>query len=267
MTTIYYKLIIMLDNNILYVLLAILPAIIYSVILYKFIPSKMIGGHRTRRYLSASFISPILVLFVHYLFPNIWTKFPFIDSEISKIITCFLEIALVEELIKYITYSWVTSHRKNHEHDYPIATLFYCMMCSVGFAIVENIYYLINWGEGILFIRSITAVIIHMTCGIIMGYFIALSKLYTLNKENKISYLTYNPIRKIYFIVIGLISSIFLHGLYDYSITIVNQNHELSFITDFIIITGLIVSIFLSKSMIKISKQLKKDSSVKELEL
>jgi RsiW-degrading membrane proteinase PrsW (M82 family) len=81
-------------------------------------------------------------------------------------------VVLIEELTKFITYLWVTSHRKNSSHDYPIATLFYCMMSAAGFSIVENIYYLINWGEGVLFIRSITAIIMHLNCGIINHYFV-----------------------------------------------------------------------------------------------
>lgn len=258
----------MVQNNILYVLYAILPAIIYSWALFKFVPEKMIGLHRARRYISAAFLSPILVLFIHYIFPTIWTKieYPICGSYYNLLFTCLIEIALVEEVTKYMTYSWVTVHRKNSAHDYPIATLFYCMMSAAGFSIVENLYYLINVGESVLFIRSFTAIVLHLNCGIIMGYFIAKSKLYSFDKNIDVPYIKYNPIEKIRLVLTGVVGAILLHGLYNYNMALSASDNDISIVV-YVILFGTITSVILSRKLIKESIKLKQGELVKELEL
>ena len=55
-----------------------------------------------------------------------------------------VQIGILEESSKYTIFQWVSSERLSQKHDLPIATMYYSMMTSLGFATTENISYLIT---------------------------------------------------------------------------------------------------------------------------
>ncbi len=86
----------------------------------------------------------------------------------------FLGTALIEEGVKYIVlkkFTW-----KNPEFDYTFDAIVYSVCVGMGFAIIENIMYVLENGLGNAIMRAITAVPGHAVFAIYMGYYYGLAK-------------------------------------------------------------------------------------------
>ena len=100
-------------------------------------------------------------------------------------------------------YKWVLSSVSTITTKESLKIILYCVVCASGFAISENIfYYLPKGGLNFMIIRSYTAVPSHISCAIIMGYF--LSKF----RNNK----------KLIFLFLGLIIPMMCHALYNFTL-------------------------------------------------
>jgi len=132
-----------------------------------------------------------------------------------KILEWFFAIALMEELAKYFVVR--ISVFNGPALDEPLDIMLYMVVAALGFAAVENILYLFAPTGGLslaailqttllaTFIRFIGATLLHTLCSATIGYFWALSSL-----RNK---------NKVLLTVMGICLAVFLHGLYNFSIT------------------------------------------------
>jgi RsiW-degrading membrane proteinase PrsW (M82 family) len=132
-----------------------------------------------------------------------------ITENIFKNIFIFsmIGVALVEEGVKYITLLNYNFPKKDFNEPYD--GIIYSLVLTMGFAMVENIMYVIGSGsEGasVSILRMLTAIPMHATCGIVMGYFLGLAKM---NKKNKSKNF-----------ILSIISPVLIHGLYNYFIFI-----------------------------------------------
>ena len=78
-------------------------------------------------------------------------------------------------------------------------------MVSMGFATVENIFYVASHGFTVAILRMFTAVPLHAVTGVMMGYFMGLAKF---KKNNQ-------PM-----LFLGMLVPVLFHGSYDYFIFI-----------------------------------------------
>lgn len=239
-------------------ILAICPIILYSYLVYKLAPNKFISTHRARRYLVLGLLSPMLVFLIYFIFPD-WGEPKHTNAILSLILYAFIQVGMLEETIKYTSFWWVGKERISEKYDLPIATMFYSMMTAVGFAITENIAYLIqaqnNCAEihemiRLIEMRSLTAVIAHMICGVIMGYFLAKSRQVTDTIFLK------NKINKIKYIFMGIFWASLFHGVYDYNYMLPMHNYSWTF-SIIILIFGLIIGKFIINKLIKQSVELR----------
>ena len=79
----------------------------------------------------------------------------------------FLVAALCEEAVKLIALrlgSWRNSH-----FNYRFDGIVYGVSVAVGFAILENVMYVTQYGFGTALVRAFTAVPLHAFCGAVMG--------------------------------------------------------------------------------------------------
>lgn len=112
-------------------------------------------------------------------------------------------VALFEEGFKFL-FLRAFIYKKSDFNE-PYDGILYAVVISMGFALVENIFYVIgNEGReiGVAFLRMFTAIPLHATCGVIMGYYVGKTKM--VNKKKSL------------ILLIGLLTSILIHGLYDY---------------------------------------------------
>lgn len=96
----------------------------------------------------------------------------------------FLHHAVVtsalEEFFKWLIL--IVSIYKHVEFDDPYDGILYGASVSLGFATVENILYLLNFGMNEAFIRALLPVSSHALFGVVMGYYIGRAKFSTSNQ-------------------------------------------------------------------------------------
>lgn len=124
-----------------------------------------------------------------------------------NILFYFLVVALAEEGAKYYLLkrnSWNAPHF-NCRFDGVV----YAAFVSLGFALAENVGYVLQYGMGTALIRAVTAVPGHACFGIFMGAFYGAAKQYEhYNIEQSRSYR-----------ILALVVPTLLHGTYDFIAT------------------------------------------------
>ena len=118
----------------------------------------------------------------------------------------FVVIGFSEEFVKFFFLRYVLYPR--NFFDEPLDGIVYSVMISMGFASLENVLYIMNSQHGfhvglqIGLLRMFTAVPAHAAFGLIMGYFVGLSK--------------FKPEREQSLQFMGLSLAVILHGAYDF---------------------------------------------------
>ena len=168
------------------------------------------------------------------------------------------------------------------------------MMSSVGFSIVENISYLINYRNSLIelifqemsygtiynpievqsfisdevmnlaFTRAISAVILHMLCGIIMGYFLVKShreKYYHKTEPDEDITMKNSQFKRWYYVGCAIVSAAILHGVYDLNLML-PQNMWVYYFHILNILGGLLIGYLIIKVIIKQSRELRKSQNV-----
>ena len=123
--------------------------------------------------------------------------------------------------------------------------ILFAVVVSLGFAVMENFYYLDHYGITVVIMRTVITIPAHLFMSIPMGYYVAKSRLeLDSKKESKFGF-----IMSFIFLFGGWLFSSFLHGLYDFLLSL-NMEKEAYF---HIILMG-IISYMFSKNAIKASK-------------
>jgi RsiW-degrading membrane proteinase PrsW (M82 family) len=112
----------------------------------------------------------------------------------------FFKVALVEEFSKFIFIRFILYNNKNFNE--PFDGIVYACMVGMGFATLENIIYVFQYGAPTGFVRMFTAVPAHATFAVLMGYFLGKAK-FTHRKE-------------LYYGILALLIPTAFHGAYDY---------------------------------------------------
>ena len=127
------------------------------------------------------------------------------DHILYNIILYFGIVAFAEESSKYIMLkrrSW-NSPAFNCQYD----GIVYAVFVSLGFALWENISYVMAYGFATAIVRALTAVPGHACFGVFMGVFYGIAKRYDRRK---------NPSESKIFRVFAVVVPALLHGAYDY---------------------------------------------------
>lgn len=80
----------------------------------------------------------------------------------------FIGVALVEELVKFAVLVMVT--RKNKEFNSIFDGIIYSVFVSLGFAALENVLYVLEYGLATAILRAVLSVPGHMFFAVMMGY-------------------------------------------------------------------------------------------------
>ena len=120
-------------------------------------------------------------------------------------IAAFAMVALVEEGYKFLFLllgSW-----KNKNFNYRYDGIVYAVFLSLGFATIENIYYILNHGSNVALLRGLVAVPAHAIFAIMSGLFLGFAKEKSVKKKKGIMG---------FYLFLAFITPVFLHGLYDF---------------------------------------------------
>ncbi len=112
-----------------------------------------------------------------------------------------LFVAFTEEWSKYLFLILFAYPKK--EFNEPFDGITYGVMIAMGFATLENIFYVADGGFEVAMIRMFTAVPAHATFAVAMGYFVGLAKF---KHQHVISV----------YQILGLLGATLLHAFYDF---------------------------------------------------
>ncbi len=137
----------------------------------------------------------------------------------------FIGIALVEEGLKFVVLFFRTSKNKNFNSLFD--GIIYAVFVSLGFAALENIFYVLEYGWLNALTRGILSVPGHMFFAVLMGYYYSLYHMYEMAGKTERSLKSEGLIAKNAvefsgkrFLVMSLIMPVLAHGLYDYCCTV-----------------------------------------------
>lgn len=158
------------------------------------------------------------------------------DGLLYQLYENFLNVALVEEGCKFIFLFLIT--RKNKSFNSLFDGIVYSVFVSLGFATLENILYVSQYGLSTGLLRAVTAIPGHMFDGVIMGQFYTM---WHLSKNIAVTEKHYHRMGFIDAIVqpershlrylpLALIMPILTHGLYDFLASVENTAAFLIFI-------------------------------------
>lgn len=192
-------------------IIAILPAILLMFIIYKCdqIEREPIGLIFCVMGLGMVSCIPTIVCetiadsFLTFLFhPN---------SILYNFLSAFLGVALIEEFWKlFMVRMFIWNHKA---FNYRFDAIVYCVASSLGFALLENIMYVFQYGFGTGISRAFLSVPGHCTFAIFMGYFLGNAKLWEVKEQQMQSRL---------WIFFALLFPTLQHGFFDFCLFMEN---------------------------------------------
>jgi protease PrsW len=122
----------------------------------------------------------------------------------GQLFSAYIVAATVEEIVKFAFCRLYAYPKKDFNE--PLDGIVYMVMVAMGFATLENVFYIFNdakGGIGTGVMRMFLAVPGHACWGVIIGYFMGLAKF----KQS--------GIKRVVLMITGLLLAILLHGTYD----------------------------------------------------
>jgi RsiW-degrading membrane proteinase PrsW (M82 family) len=188
---------------------------------------------------------PLRMLFYAFLagcvsiFPAIIIEFTWQNQGFTQVgdnyylaFYAFVVVAFSEEISKFVFLRRILN---KPYVDEPYDGILYSVMVSMGFAFVENIFYVFEHGLGVGILRAFTAIPAHATFAAVMGYFLGKAKF----NGNFIG----NTI-------LGILGAVLLHGFYDYFLFIENIP-----LIQLGALVSLVVGVILTRSAIRIHNE------------
>lgn len=120
---------------------------------------------------------------------------------LNALVVSFVQVAWVEELCKLgvvLLFAWKNPNF-NEENDGVV----YVGASALGFAMLENIFYVLYFGMGVGILRAVTSIPLHCFSGVLMGYFVGRAKMSVRPRAVRLNILK------------GFLLAYLLHGLYD----------------------------------------------------
>jgi RsiW-degrading membrane proteinase PrsW (M82 family) len=171
------------------VILALLPGLSIALFIYK---KDIYEKEPPGQLLKAFFLGSLSVIIAAIIEMALGKSSSFVEA--------FFYISLTEELCKYLILI-VFFYRKPLFNE-PYDGIVYAGFISLGFATLENLFYVLEKGVAVALIRMFLSVPAHAIFGVVMGFFVGGAKFFRGKRGT--------------FLGLGLLSAVFLHGLYDY---------------------------------------------------
>ena len=218
---------------------AIIPAAALMIYVYKADKLEKEPRPLLWRLILQGIISTALAVFTERLGAQLLSRFLHPNTLLYQIVFYFLVVGLSEEGFKYLLLKRRTwdSPDFNCRFDGVV----YAVFVSMGFALWENIDYVVMYGLETAFIRALTAVPGHACFGVFMGAWYGLAK-----SHERHGHAEYSKVSR----YLAVICPVLLHGLYDLIATL--DRGELS-----LVFVGFIAVMFLAayRTVKKLSAQ------------
>ena len=210
------------------ILAAVIPAVFLMIKVYRADRMEKESGYLLRQLVITGILSTIIALIEEKIGEWILSCFVPGNKLLYQIILYFVIVAIAEESSKYFFLKKRTWN--NPEFNCQYDGVVYAVFVSLGFALWENINYVLSYGFSTAIVRAITAIPGHACFGVFMGVFYGLaSKQY--NRGKKFS----SKIFRIFSVVLPVL----LHGSYDFIASMENTMGGLYFVAFVIILFAL----------------------------
>ena len=184
---------------------AVIPAVILLIKVYKSDKLEPESPKLLFSLIIAGILSAMLALVeeivLEYALDMVLSK----GTLLYNLLLYFIVVAVSEESSKYLLMKRKTW--KSPEFDCRFDGIVYAVFTSLGFALWENISYVLSYGMATAVVRALTAIPGHACFGVFMGVFYATAKEYQIRGDQKSS----SFYRKL-----AVLVPVLLHGSYDF---------------------------------------------------
>ncbi|MBT2214285.1 intramembrane metalloprotease PrsW [Virgibacillus dakarensis] len=144
-------------------------------------------------YLKDRFTEPLSLILKVFLygallvFPIMFIQYAFQAEGIgtSNVVHSFILSGLIEEFFKWFIFIYTIYHHTEFDAHYD--GIVYAVAISLGFATVENLFYLLTNGISYAFSRALFPVSSHALFGVSMGYYFGKAKMNQHHRKRNIS--------------------------------------------------------------------------------
>lgn len=184
---------------------AVIPAIFLMIKVYRSDRLEKESTGLLWRLVKAGILSSLLALVEEKVFSLVLNSFVPAETELYNILLYFVVVACSEESSKYLFLKRNTW--RNPEFNTQYDGVVYAVFVSLGFALWENISYVLSYGMSTAIVRAVTAIPGHACFGVFMGVFYGIAK--------RCEYRGKSGASK-FFRLLALLMPALLHGAYDY---------------------------------------------------
>ena len=230
----YYLLTPIMSYNYILIAAAVIPALFLMARVYKSDHLEKESPQLLYTLMRAGILSSLLALVEERILVTILNMYVEPNTVKYNVILYFGIVALAEESSKYIFLrynSW-----NNREFNCLYDGVVYAVFVSLGFALWENISYVLNYGFSAALARAVTAIPGHACFGVFMGVFYGFAKKYDYAGEKG---------KSTFFTILSLLIPMAIHGAYDYIATLEQTDtgwYFLAFVVILFIISFILVS-------------------------
>ena len=214
-----------LTYNLVLIAAAVIPAVFLLVRVYRSDRLEQETPALLGRLVLAGIISTQIALLSERILSNILVNVMDYDTTLYRVLLYFVCVGVSEEGAKYFMLKKTTW--RSPEFNCIFDGIVYATFVSLGFALWENISYVIHYGFTNAIVRAFTAIPGHACFGVFMGVFYSASKLYELQGDLPKSKL---------FGFLSIFIPVLIHGAYDYIATIQEYNATYYFIAFIVVL-------------------------------
>ena len=186
------------------IIMAIVPPIVLLIIMYFLDKKEKEPIPILLQFFALGALTIIPAIIVETIFGDIITFVFGEDNAFSTIVDAFFGIALVEEFGKWVALK-IRAH-KLAAYNCKFDGLVYVTFVTLGFATVENIFYVMDGGIAVALGRAITSIPGHLYFSIYMGFFMSKSIEAKIKSERG---------KAAKYTVLSIVLPTIFHGVYD----------------------------------------------------
>ena len=194
------------------VIAAVVPAIYLLVRVYQLDRLEKENKRMLLNMVKAGVFSSLIAWVLEKVLTNVIASQMSGNTVAYRIVLFFIVVGLSEEGAKYFELrrnSW-----RSPEFNCVYDGVLYAVFVSLGFALWENISYVLNYGMATAVVRAFTAIPWHACFGVYMGIFYSAAKVYTVAGDEA---------RARMFHIAAVVVPMLIHGAYDYIATLQTQ--------------------------------------------
>ena len=213
------------------IIVMVLPIYIIGKIVYS-IDKEKEPKRLLREILFGGVLSCVFVMVMSYTlgeFIPLFFKDIDLMNKVELIVYSFICVGLIEEGSKLYLLYLTSYHSKDFNYTFDMVV--YGVYTALGFALFENLFYILGGGLATGIARAFTAIPAHASNGVFMGMMLSRAKWFEATK----------PTKAFIYKALALMVPTLLHGVYDYFAFSNQINYLIFFLASLFTITAILV--------------------------